>query len=504
MNSVAGTAPASTLLPQPKAAGRRAAFHLVPALDTYPRVLELAQTGLGKTLILICFAAGLMAASGHQLRAHAARSLALTALLAAAAFLPKYRRWVVTAGTLTWLAAATYWFDWTVPQDIAGKLSLSGAFNYRVLQGLVLVAVFVLATLWISLTRRYPKALPFRRPLWALTLVYAGALLAASLGLAGRTKIVAWSFLVNLGAYFWFLGYALVDARAKDGDGAGLQLGTFHPFWGSTTTPVPKGASYLRRIESRDAQQLAVSQLKALKLLAWACILKAAASLFVRIVHGRLLIPPFQTAFDRVAAGAPLPWYVCWLAVLATFVDDLLTLCVWGHTVIACCRLAGFRALRNTYRPLEAKTIAEFWNRYYFYFKELLVDLFFYPAFFRYFKGRKRLRIAAATFAAAGLGNMLFHFIRDIHYVAELGLWRAIAGFHVFAFYCLVLSAGIVASQLRGPRQRKSSHWFWNSLTPRCGVLLFYSLLIIFADTRRTCPLSVHFTFLLHMFGIRG
>ena len=36
--------------------------------------------------------------------------------------------------------------------------------------------------------------------------------------------------------------------------------------------------------------------------------------------------------------------------------------------MIACVRMAGFRALRNTYRPLESRTVAEFWNRYAFYF----------------------------------------------------------------------------------------------------------------------------------------
>src|SRR5207247_2697015 len=108
--------------------------------------------------------------------------------------------------------------------------------------------------------------------------------------------------------------------------------------------------------------------------------------------------------------------------------ENVIVIYVWGHTMIACFRMSGFRALRNNYRPLAARTIAEFLNRYYFYFKELLVEFFFYPTFFRFFKGRTRLRLAAATFAAAGLGNMFFHFIRDVGYVAQLGLWRALMG----------------------------------------------------------------------------
>ena len=229
--------------------------------------------------------------------------------------------------------------------------------------------------------------------------------MVASRVLAGRAGLIAWMFVFTFGAYFWFIGYALVDARSRDGDGVGRQLGTFHPFWGSTMVPIPKGASHLRRIECKTSQDLAVTQLKALKLLAWATLLNAAAYLLAKLLEGALPIPSFASAFDSFVAGVPVPWYLCWFALMTAFVQNLLSIAIWGHTVIACCRMAGFRALRNTYRPLEARTVAEFWNRYYYYFKELLADFFFYPTFFRWFKGHKRVRLAAATFMAAGFGN---------------------------------------------------------------------------------------------------
>ena len=428
MTLTTGTTPASTVASHPKAAGlvrRAAAFRLIPAIDTYPRMVALAQTKLGKGLLLTLFAVGL------RLRFEPMAALAMTAILAATTFLPNYRRWLVTGGTLIWLARDPHWFNWTVPQYVAETHGVAGAFDFPILQAVVLVAVFILSVLFIGLAGRYPMALPFRRPVLTLAILYALLIVFGSSILSGRTSVIVWSFVVTLGAYFWFLAYALVDAKAKDGDSVGLQLGTFHPFWGSTNTPLPKGASYLRRIECKDAQGLAVTQLKALKLLAWACVLNVAAGLFVKIAHVGLGVPSFEAAFNSVIAGAPIPWYACWLAVIAAFAEDVLTLAVWGHTFIACCRMAGFRALRNTYSPLTAKTIADFWNRYYFYFKELLVDFFFYPMFFRYFKRWKRLRIAAATFMAAGVGNMFFHFISDIGYVPQLGLWRAVMGFHV-------------------------------------------------------------------------
>ena len=92
-----------------------------------------------------------------------------------------------------------------------------------------------------------------------------------------------------------------------------------------------------------------------------------------------------------------------------------------GARFIAGCRMAGFNALRNSYRPLSSRTIAEFFNRFYYYFKELLVDFFFYPAFLRYWKGHKRLRMIFATFAAVFFGNSFYHLTRDWQFIRDDG-----------------------------------------------------------------------------------
>ena len=44
--------------------------------------------------------------------------------------------------------------------------------------------------------------------------------------------------------------------------------------------------------------------------------------------------------------------------------------------IVGYLRLCGFNVFRNTYKPLLAETMVEFWNRYYYYFKELLVNFF--------------------------------------------------------------------------------------------------------------------------------
>src|SRR6202790_3933785 len=120
---------------------------------------------------------------------------------------------------------------------------------------------------------------------------------------------------------------------------------------------------------------------------------------------------------------------MCWASLVTAFLEEVFYISVWGHRIVACCRMAGFNALRNTYRPLSSRTVAEFFNRYYFYFKELLVDFFFYPVFLRYFKKNYKLRVVVSIFAAACFGNALYHFSGALNLVYSFGFARAFQGF---------------------------------------------------------------------------
>jgi len=341
-----------------------------------------------------------------------------------------------------------------------------------------------------------------RQPLLMLLTTYALVVCFASVFLGSFPgSIAVWQFVAVFGLYLWFIGYALLDRDSRDRDPFGLQLGTFHPFWGSTNTPFPKGSAYLRRIEAHTPERLAITQLKGLKLLAWALVLAQVLWAFQWIVHRQLAIPTFVMAFEHGVQRAPYPWFVCWASLVAAFVEALLSLSVMGHGIIAGCRVAGFAALRNTYRPLESRTIAEFWNRYYFYFKELLVDMFFYPTFMRFFKRRPKIRLFAATLAAASFGNAYYHFFNEPDPIAKLGFWKAIVAYLPYLFYCLVLGVAIGVSQLR-KRKPIPAGWLRGRLVPSLAVALFYCLLHIFADTSRAYPIQEHFRFLLHLFNL--
>jgi D-alanyl-lipoteichoic acid acyltransferase DltB (MBOAT superfamily) len=255
-------------------------------------------------------------------------------------------------------------------------------------------------------------------------------------------------------------------------------------------------------MEAKNPEERAIVQLKGLKLLAWSILLSLVWAI-LDTASGAIGVPKLTDAIAASTAHHPPAWYLCWASLLNGFFDSALRLAIWGNTVVAGCRLAGFRLLRNSYRPLEARTIVDFWNRYYYYFKELVADFFFYPVYMRCFKKHPRVRMLFATWMAVGLGVPLFHFVRDIDVVRQLGLWRAVTGYHVFMCYATLLSIGIGISQIRkvsAPRDLQKS-FLRTHVLPISGVILFFCFVQVFDDLRRTVPIREHLLFLTRLAG---
>ena len=165
-------------------------------------------------------------------------------------------------------------------------------------------------------------------------------------------------------------------------------------------------------------------------------------------------------------------------------------------------RLAGWRIPRNTRNPLASRTLAEFWNRYFFYFKEMLVDFFFYPAFQRFFKGNVKLRIAFATLCAAGLGNFLYHFMRETYVFADGDVWAKLAIFQSAAFYSLALAAGLIVSQWHGAKPKPKDGFLAYHVWPRLNVIAFFCFLKIFDDITGEGTFSERARFAASLLGV--
>ncbi len=444
-------------------------FRLIPRIETWAPVVSFVQTAPGKILLLAVF--------GLALRffvADLTSVFGFAFLYGIITFLPEYRRLVLAVVPVLYVIL----FGIHTPLQMSATLSV-------IALGMLLY--------WCALY--WPKSAFGRRPLIFLLSGFSLLIVAAC---AARPhslpSSVLWAFVGAMASYLWFIAYAVTDKSSKPASDSTLELASFRPLWGTTNTPFPKGAAYLRRIEAKTPEQLAVTQLKGLKLLTWAILLAVFQTLWFRFFHGTLHIPLPDQALAASVHGTPVPWHMRWAAQILAYFELILSFSIFGHRFIACARMAGFNALRNTYRPLSSTTLIEFFNRFYYYFKELLVDFFFYPTFLRYFKKHRRLRTIFATCAAVVFGDAFYHITRDWYFFRDLGLWKGIASYQVEFVYMIALAAGLSISQLR-KRGPKRAGFLRGRLLPASGVAAFYILVSFFETDTRTfsLPQTLHY-----------
>jgi hypothetical protein len=468
------------------------------AIDKRERVVSLAQTPLGKLILVLLFATVFAA-----LAKSTAASLPLVVTAAAFAYLPNYRNWIGLAaafGVLAWHLVHGVGLEGTHAILLQEGIDNSIALTLRIA---ALITYFACAWGALTLVRRNKTLFFARRPV--LSLIGVTALLcglAASPLLHGLPRAALWTFLSVFAAYIWFFAYAVQDQRSREPGPLNFQVGIFEPFWGSSSTPFGKGAAFLRKHQSNTAEDLAITQLKGLKLLVWAMLLTLTSNVLGELLEGPLGIPKLELAHAALMKGEPYPVSTNWASLIWSTFGGALSLAIWGHKIIAVARLAGFRLPRNTWRPLEARTLAEFWNRYYYYFKELLVEFFLFPTFLKAFRKHPRLRVFFATFMAAGVGNALYHFIREINTVAIVGLAKAAEDYTSYLLYCLVLAIGIGISQARMRAGRKPSLTLLGALWSMLCVWTFFVLLHVFGYPTRNFPLGDRFSFFANLFGL--
>jgi hypothetical protein len=314
----------------------------------------------------------------------------------------------------------------------------------------LLGALFIASFAALHYVRRAPQSLLARRPLLVLLAFEALLCMVGSAGLLhGWPRVLVWSAVFVFTPYLWFLPFAIADLRSRTPSPLPLQMAVLRPYWSPAYLPFGKGAAFLRKHLSKTPQELAVTQLKAIKLLVWANLLFGLLALLGWLFDTRIAVPDVDDAIDAFLAGRPYPRLMGWAAIVLAAARYALQVAAWAHLFIGIARLAGYRLPRGSWRPLEARTLMDYFNRFHYYFKELLVDLFFMPTFFRVFKSHPRLRMFFATFMAAGVGNALWHFTRNIDVVASAGLAAALASYTSYLFYAALLAVGVGLSQVR-------------------------------------------------------
>jgi hypothetical protein len=468
------------------------------AIDERASIVCFAQTTQGRTLLGLLLIA-LFVLSGYSWVAAAVYVVSAGAY----AFFPRHRSLVLAVPTLAVAFAkpARISLDSIIEST---KAQEHVALSTRVIASVALAAFFLFAWVTIEGTRRNKKLFIARRPVIALSgILLSLCAVAASSVLHGVPKVLLWAFVAVLAVYLWYVAYAIVDQRSRDRSPALFQIGTFYPYWACTSVPFGKGAGFLRKHQAKTDEQLAISQLKGLKLAIWAFVLLELQSLIGSVLNNVLRFPQLSELLARHVTGQAISVPLSWCALIWATASSALSLAVMGHHIIAIARFAGFKLPRNTWRPLESRTLADFWNRYYYYyFKELLVDFFFMPTFLKAFRKYPRFRVSFATFVAAGVGNAVYHFLRDVSCVVTIGAWQSLVSYSSYLFYCTALAGGIAVSQARANSGMKPSNTPFGYVWSFVCVWGFVACLHIFGDESRLYTLCERLSFMGHLFGV--
>ena len=367
----------------------------------------------------------------------------------------RYRSQMLALTTLIGLLLAPEWYPAGWVRSLAEQQGLPATLLLP-LQLLMVAYLALMTTVFFRLRQKYPQSwpLPVLFLLYAINLV----LLLGPLG-AGPAGLILGVGLWAFSAYFWNIAFALRDASSKQASPAWFQLATFHPYFGGSVIPLGLGAAHLRQRQVHDARALARCQLKGIKLLLACWLAKGFLTALVSLREWAGLPEFFLLLHQHLEGRATYPRTLCWLSLLETFPEGMLKGFVLGNLFIGAARMGGFQLLQQVYQPWAARSIADYWNRVSYYYKETVLQLFFYPCYLRYFKGWPRLRQAFAIFMAAGVGNLLFHFRLLVPQLLHLGVLETLRGMASYLCYCVILCAGLYFSQLQSARQRAPLSW---------------------------------------------
>ncbi len=294
------------------------------------------------------------------------------------------------------------------------------------------------------------------------------------------------------------------------------------PSWNGTHLPYGKGLDYLGQMEAKTKEAYAKSCLSGIKLILlsgiWAIVLQVMNGAIYGDPNSIVLrwLPGFTLDIPRLAnllsQDAVASHAVAWLSLYLELINVTLLLAIYGHLWIGILRIAGFHVFRNTYKPLVTETLIDFWNRFHYYFKELLVEFFFFPAYLRYSWMTPKIRTFTAVFLAVFAGNMYYHLFTDMKALLEMDavvLWNYLGPRMV---YCLLLVGGIYLSMTNQQKQRgrpvpEDIQPFarkFQQLRRIAGVWTFYSMIHIWNASSRHAEFLDRADFCLFLFGFKA
>ena len=178
-----------------------------------------------------------------------------------------------------------------------------------------------------------------------------------------------------------------------------------------------------------------------MRLMTWGLFLLVLNGALSRVWDGKVLAAAYAASGDYVLAIAHgFPSY---------FTQGVLVGCGIAALLAGMTRVLGIDLAPAMNAPLLARSITEWWRRWNTHFRDLLVDLFYYPVVMR-LRRRKRLAMVLGCAAVFLVGSSLFHWPKH-HF--RTGSWWPLGAMAEN----VVMFAMVAIAMLR--EQKKPARW---------------------------------------------
>ena len=182
----------------------------------------------------------------------------------------------------------------------------------------------------------------------------------------------------------------------------------------------------------------------------------------------------------------------------------------WGgvmHFKVGLWRVCGYKIDPYFNYPWLSTNLVALWSRFTFHYREFLVRAFYYPVFFRFFKGHTHLRIFCATMSAACFGNLVWGHMTEAVFYYGVELNSLTESMKQWPYFVL-LGLGITASEFWLLHKKKTSRKPW-TLDKDIGwdflsayvTLQYFAMIHIFVYTIPEATLADNFRLFLTGLG---
>lgn len=424
-------------------------FRIIPQLEKYPRVVAFTQTFIGRIcLVGICVFLMFLIADGFWFE------IGTTALIAAIFNIKN--RFIPLIGLALYLALLRPLLTIVeLPKPKYFLLHIAQFHNFIFLKDFVretnnswaLSSLISLLVICFSIGLCYliihSKFSVIRN--WPLGTFFAINILLIILGkylpIENQYTYLFWVALVLFNTtYVLNFCYVLLHYKKLKGRSWLYWLGPSVIF----NFPFGKSNAFLEQRVAKNNYDLAVTQIKAFKLLVWLCLIKILLKLLSPIIGLSPQPSPYfyvsniSDHFRNFTNNTPSPTSVVWLSLLITYFYDLLLWAIKFNIPVVSLRLFGFYVPRGMYKPLYAKSIPDYFGRRYYYYKELIFDFFVFPLILRFRSIRSRqVRTFLAISIGVSFGTIITHAMASTAELYNIGAWEYLVRNTPFYLRCI-------------------------------------------------------------------